>query len=112
MDTKELDTKPAGRYALAAYLDARMKNAVNSTHYTQKQRTQAEGMRYALELVRSGDIHINYRQKFIAIKAAGHAIKDRKNLLLLEQEWADKGVEILNTPQGTIYRIKNQGAQA
>lgn len=107
MDTQELDTKPAGRYALAAYLDARMKNSVNASLYTEKQKAQAEGMRFALELVYSGPVHLNYRQKGISLKVEGRTVKDRANLRLLEEEWASRGIQRKDSPQGVIYHVKH-----
>ena len=42
MRTAELDTKPAGFYAFAAMRDARMRAIANWSHYSEKQKVQAE----------------------------------------------------------------------
>ena len=106
MQSTELETKSAGFYAYAAMRDARMRNLVNSSHYSQKQKTAADRMALALELVYwAKGIYINYRENFIAIKLDRAQVKDRKNLQLLEAEYTGLGYKKVVTNQGVTYRI-------
>lgn len=110
MITRETDNKPAA-HAWFAIQDARMRNIKGASHYTDRQKARAEGMKFALELVYSArDIFINYRKKFITIKVDRPQIRDRQQLAFLEEEWTALGVEKVVTPQGINYQIKNQGA--
>lgn len=106
MQTKELETKSAGMYAYAAARDARMKAAAMWSHYTEAQRVQAERMKLGLELCYSSKgIYINPRQKFITIKVDSPVVRDRKNLALLEADYAAEGITKVVTDQGVVYRI-------
>ena len=106
MKELELESKSAGHYAYAAVRDARIRSYANSTLYTDTQKVRAERMKGALELcyMHSG-IHINYRQRFVAIKVDGAEIKRRQELRLLEQDWANEGITKRVSAQGVIYRI-------
>ena len=105
MNSKELDTKPASNAWWAAR-DARMRNIAMSSHYSEHQKLQASRMAGALDLVYTNrDIHVNYRQQFITVKVDGARVKDRRNLDLLEADWAELGIKKRVTDQGVIYRI-------
>jgi hypothetical protein len=85
--------------------DARMRSAVEATHYTDMQKAKCEGMRFALEMVYGfKEIHITYRKKFVAIKVEHPIIRERKALRLLESDWGSNVVKI-RTAQGIIYRV-------
>lgn len=106
MKTTELDTKSAGYYAFAAARDARMRNIVESSHYSEKQKIAADRMALALELVYwAKGIHINYRKKFIAVKVDKAQVKDRTNLNYLEAEYEALGYKKSASPQGITYHI-------
>jgi len=106
MKLAESDAHSAGHYAFAAMRDARIRNETEKSHYTEQEIIRAERMKYGLELVYAcKEIHINYRKKFIAVKVESDRVIDRKNLSLLEEDYATEGVEKLITAQGIIYRI-------
>lgn len=106
MKAQELDTKSAGYYAYAAARDASMKSYAESTHYTDKQRTQAQRMRFALELVYNAKaIYVTYRKKFVVIKVDAAFIRDRKELAALEASWEGNGITKVVTNQGVAYRL-------
>lgn len=89
-----------------AWQDANMRNAVNSSLYTQTQRTAAERMKLALELVYSAkNVYIAYGKKGISIKVDRPVVRDKKELRLLEQGWASAGMIKRVTPQGITYRM-------
>jgi hypothetical protein len=102
---KELDTKDAGGFAFAAALDAQRQNSNNKSHYTQEQIRRALSVRDLLDSAFSySKLYINYRKKFIAIKAEGHSAKDamaREVVKLFESN----GYNVASTPQGLIVRI-------
>jgi len=106
MKTNELDTKSAGYYAFAAARDARMRNIIESSHYSEKQKISADRMALALELVyQAKGIYINYRKKFIAVKVDRAYVKDRNNLNLLEADYEALGYKKSASPQGITYHI-------
>jgi hypothetical protein len=106
MQERELETKSAGYYAYAAARDAAQRSYIASTHYTEQQKVRAERMKLALELVYSAKaVHINYRDRFIAIKLDRPTVRDRRNLAAIEADWAAAGIVKRATAQGIIYRI-------
>lgn len=106
MQTHTSETKDAGFYAYAAMRDARMRNEAMKSTYTDKERVRAERMRMGLECVyRSKEVHINYRQKFIAVKLSNAIVIDRASVADLERVYALEGISKEITPQAVIYRI-------
>lgn len=104
MKAQELNTQEAPNKWWAAR-DAAMRNYANSTHYTEQQKIAAERMKWALELVYwASGIHIAYGKKGISIKVDKPAVKDRKELRLLEAGWELAGIVKKISPQGIIYR--------
>jgi hypothetical protein len=102
---KELDTKDAGVFAFAAAMDAQRKNSNNKSHYTQEQIRKALTVRDLLDSAFSyKTLYINYRARFIAVKAEGARAKDR-----MAQEvvalFESNGYTVASTPQGMIVRI-------
>lgn len=105
MHTRDLETRPAPN-AWWARKDANLLNLRWEPTYSERQKTQASQMRGCLELCYGyRDTHINYRERFIAIKVDRAVVRDRRMLALLEQEWTQRGVERRTTAQGVIYRI-------
>lgn len=106
MKQQELESKSAGQYAYAAIRDARIRSYVNSTLYTDIQKVRAERMKGALELCyQNSGVHINYRQRFVAVKVDRAEVKRKPELRLLEQDWSNEGITKRVSPQGVIYRI-------
>ena len=105
MHTRDLETRPAPN-GWWARKDANLLNLRWEPTYSERQKTQASQMRGCLELCYGyRDTHINYRERFIAIKVDRAVVRDRRMLALLEQEWTQRGVERRTTAQGVIYRI-------
>jgi len=108
MLTSTLDTKEATNAFFAAR-DARMRNYAMSSTYSDKERLRAEQVKLGLECVyRVTEVHINYRQKFIAVKLCNALVRDRASVADLEQFYAQEGIVKRETAQGTIYRIPRQ----
>ena len=106
MQERDLETKSAGYFAYAAARDAAQRSYAASTSYSEQQKVAAERMKLALELMYSAkNFHINFRNKFIAIKVDSPIVLDRKNLVLMESDWTKSGVTKRTTAQGIIYRI-------
>jgi hypothetical protein len=102
---KELETKPAGSFAYAAAMDAQRQNSNNKSTYSQEQIRKALTVRDLLDSAFSyKTLYINYRQKFIAVKAEGARARDsmaREVVKLFESN----GYLVASTPQGLIVRI-------
>ena len=102
---KELDTKEAGGFAFAAAMDAQRRNSNNKSHYSQEQIRRALSVRDLLDTAFSySKLYINYRARFIAVKAEGARAKDRmaKDVVAL---FESNGYTVASTPQGVIVRI-------
>jgi len=102
---KELDTKDAGGYAYAAALDAQRQNSNNKSTYSQDQIRKALTVRDLLDSAFSyKTLYINYRKRFIAVKADGARAKDRMAREVVEL-FESNGYLVASTPQGVIVRI-------
>jgi len=102
---RELDTEKAGQYAYAAAIDAQRRNNNNRSHYTSAQIRSALSVRDLIDTAFSyQNLYINYRQKFIAIKAEGARRKDALANEVLEL-FETSGFDVVSTPQGLIVRI-------
>jgi hypothetical protein len=102
---KELDTKDAGQFAFAAAIDAQRRNTNNKSFYSQEQIKKAITVRDLIDTAFSySNLYINYRQKFIAIKAEGARARDSlaKDVVDL---FKSNGYGVVSTPQGMIVRI-------
>jgi hypothetical protein len=102
---KDLDTKEAGQYAFAAVMDAQRRNSNNKSQYSSEQIRRALVVQDLIDTAFSyKSLYVNYRQKFIAIKAEGARAKDalaREVIKLFESN----GYGVVSTPQGMIVRI-------
>ena len=106
MKTLFLDTVNAEKqHKWFASQDAVRRAANNWSHYSSAQKTQAHRMVLGLELALAGEIFINPRQKFIAIKVQNARVRDRKILLDLEAQYEQQGIIKIVTLQGITYRI-------
>ena len=105
MVTQELETRSAGRYSYFAAQDARVRSYAASTHYSSQQKLNAERKKLVLENAYYGNVHINYRKKFIALKVSNTNVQNRKLLAELEQDFATQNIVRVVTPQGVVYRI-------
>jgi hypothetical protein len=102
---KELETKQAGGFAFAAARDAQRQNSNNKSHYTQEQVRKALSVRDLLDSAFSyKTLYINYRAKFIAVKAEGARAKDQMAKEVVEL-FESNGYTVAQTPQGLIVRI-------
>jgi hypothetical protein len=102
---KELDTKDAGGYAYAAARDAQRQNSNNKSTYSQDQIRKALTVRDLLDSAFSyKTLYINYRKRFIAVKADGARAKDRMAREVVEL-FESNGYLVASTPQGVIVRI-------
>lgn len=105
MRTQELDTKDAGQYKYAAFMDARVKSYAASTAYSEAQKRRAEQIRLGLTMVYAGTVYVTYRKKFIVIKVENARVVDSKNLALLEKDYTLENITKTVSAQGTAYRI-------
>lgn len=106
MQIQETEYKSAGNFAWFAARDARMRSIANASLFTDQQKVRAERMKLALEMVYScSQITITNCKKWIRVKVHQGRVRDRKNLALLEQDWAAQGIMKMLTKQGIIYRV-------
>ena len=102
---KELETKDAGGFAWAAAVDAQRRNTNNKSHYTAEQIRSAVTVRDLLDSAfNHTSLYINYRLKWISVKAEGARAKDAlaKQVLAL---FGERGYSVVSTPQGMTVRI-------
>jgi hypothetical protein len=106
MIVNETEHKSAGRFAFFAARDASLKSAVNASRFSDSQKLRAERMKLALEMVYAAEqVSITNCKKWIRVKVHNAIIRDRKNLRLLEQDWANEGTTKVFTDQGVIYHV-------
>jgi hypothetical protein len=106
MLVKEIEHKDAGRFAWYAARDARMKSAINASRFTEAQKIRAERVKLGLEMVYTHDaVTIDFCQKWARVKVHNGTVRDKKNLSLLEGDWAKMGVEKVISAQAIIYRV-------
>lgn len=102
---KELETKQAGQFAFAAVMDAQRQNSNNKSTYTQEQVRRALTVRDLLDSAFSyKTLYINYRKKFIAVKAEGARARDSMAREVV-QLFESNGYDVAQSPQGLIVRI-------
>ena len=102
---KDLETPAAGNYAYAAAMDAQRQNANNKSHYSQDKIRQAVTVRDLIDsYFNYTKLYINYRKKFIAVKAEGARRKAHMGTELMDLFNAN-GYSVVATPQGLIVRI-------
>ena len=102
---KELDTKAAGSYAFAAAMDAQRQNSNNKSTYTQEQIRRALTVRDLLDSAYSySKLYINYRKKFIAVKAEGARAKNTMAAEVVKL-FETNGYSVAATQQGLLVRI-------
>ena len=106
MLTRDLDTKQAPTAWWAAQ-DARMRNIANKSHYAESVHIRVERMILALGLCyRAEGIHEAFGKRGVSVKVdRPRFVRDRTNLALLEQSWAEQGVVKRVSAQGVIYRF-------
>ena len=106
MQETETNHKSAGQYAWIAERDARLRSAVNSSLFSEKQKLRAEQVKLGLEMVYNGEkFYIEFRKTFITVKVNKPIVKDRKGLALLEMCYKNEGFEKCKTAQGLTYRL-------
>ena len=105
MKIRTAEVKEAN-YKFFAINDRRQRNAVNASLHSQKEKTRAEAMKYALELVYSNKgVHVNYNKKSISVKVDGARVRNNLDLAYLEEQWQGQGVTKLVTEQGVTYTL-------
>jgi hypothetical protein len=105
---KKLDTKEAGVFKIAAVLDARRRNTVNKSLYTDNQIRRAVSVRDLLDTAFAyHQLYINYRQRFISITASGVRPRGPETRGILKMFQAS-GYELVETPQAVIVRLDKQ----
>ena len=103
---RQLNTEEAPTKWWAAQ-DARMRNIANKSHYTESTQIRVERMVLALGLCYAArGIHEAFGKRGVSVKVDRPTfIRDRRNLALLEADWANLGVVKKTSPQGVIYRF-------
>ena len=102
---KDLETVGAGPYARYAAMDAERQNSNNKSHYTQEEIRRALTVRDLIDTAfTTTKLYINYRKKFIAVKAEGARRKDSMAKQVVDL-FESNGYSVVSTPQGLIVRI-------
>jgi hypothetical protein len=105
MQTQFLKTEEASNKQWAAQ-DARQRNLNNKSHYAYAVQTQVERMKMVLSVLYTArGIYEAYGKRGISIKLDRASIRDRRNLELIEAEWAEQGITKRVSEQGIIYRF-------
>ena len=100
-----LDTKAAGQYARGAAINAEMRNREMRSTWTSDKRSAAQTVLDLLDMAYKGNFYINYRKKFIAVKADAPIVRDRLTVKVVKEIFEEHEYNVVNTPQGLVVRI-------
>jgi len=102
---RELDTKDSGQYAFAAAIDAQRRNSNNKSTCSPEDIRRAVSARELLDLgFASTALFINYRARWIAVKAEGARPRDAQARAVIKL-FEELGYNVCRTAQGLIVRI-------
>ena len=105
MHTVTLNTEEADNKWWAAR-DARMRNYANSTRYDSATKIRAERMKVVLEMLYAArSVYIAYGRRGVSVKVDRASVRLRKELAVMEADWAVQGVVKKVSDQGVIYRF-------
>lgn len=103
---KDIDTKPAGRYAFAAAKDAERYSDECRAVYDSRQRAAAETFRDVVVMAYSGkSIYVTYRKRFIAVKIDAPVLRNRHIRNEVDAICSERGYETVRSTQGITFRI-------
>ena len=106
IETTESNHINAGKFAWFAERDASLKSAVNASLFSDFQKLKAERIKLVLELLYSTEkVSITNCKKWIRVKVHNGIVRDRKQLRILESDWAADGIKKHMTGQAIIYRV-------
>lgn len=106
LKARELDTKPAGRFAYAAARDADRYSDECRMRYTASQRARAETLRDIVSMAYMGsNIYINYRKTFVVIKVEKAEVRDRRMARELDEICTERNYVKTRSAQGIAFRI-------
>lgn len=102
---KDIDNKPAGRFAFAASMDAQRRNTNNKSLYSEAQIRKAITVMDLMDTAFSSkSLHINYRKTFITIKAENARPRDGMAKTVIEL-FKNNGYLLKQSAQGLIVRL-------
>jgi hypothetical protein len=105
--TKDLDSKPAGRYAWAASRDAEKYSDECRMLYTARQRSQIETFLSLVQLAyTSVRAEPTYRKNFAVVKVENGVVRDRKMAREIDEICTERGYEKTRSTQALSFRIR------
>lgn len=104
MSVKTIETKTSNT-PWFVFKDVKAQNAKYGPTYSAKQKSAAETFADCLKLAYTGNVYINYRKKFIAVKLERGFKKDKMFALAVAGIVAEKGYTEVESEQGRIYRL-------
>ena len=106
LNDKDLNNKPAGRFAFAAAKDANRYSDECRMTFTPSQRAYAETFRDILVLAYSAEeVFVNFRKTIISIKLTKPQVRDRKVVRELDAICAERGYVKARSEQGLLYKL-------
>ena len=104
MSVKELDTQKSTT-PWWVFKDVASQNAKYGPTYTAKQKAAADTFADCIKMAYAGNVYINYRKKFIAVKLENGIVRDKGYARMVAQIVEERNYEKVETAQGDIYRI-------
>lgn len=103
---RDLDTKPAGRFAYAAAIDADRYSDECRVRFSPQERAQIETFRDIVSMAYSSEnSFVNFRKTMAVIKLVNPVVRDRRMVRELDEICAERGYEKVRTAQGLIIRM-------
>lgn len=110
INTRDLDTQPAGRYAWAAARDANRYSDECRMSYTGRERSQVETFLSLVQMAYTGvRAEPTYRKKFAVVKIEKGEVRDRHLAREIDAICEERGYEKVRTPQALSFRVFVRG---
>jgi hypothetical protein len=103
---RDLDNKPAGRFAYAAAIDADRYSDECRVRFSPQERAQIETFKDIVTLAYSSEnCFVNFRKTMAVIKLVNPLVRDRQMLRELDEICVERGYEKVRSAQGLLIRM-------
>ncbi len=106
LQEKELNTRPAGRYAYAAAIDANRYSDECRMRYNGNERARVDTFVDLVNMAYSARVFTNYRKKWVQIYLKDVIVRDRKWARELDNIIAERNYEKVRTESGVTIRMR------
>lgn len=106
MQEKELNTRPAGRFAYAAAIDANRYSDECRMRYSGAERARVETFVDLIGMAYSARVFTNYRKKWVQVYLKDVIVRDRKWAREIDEIIQERNYEKVRTDSGLTIRMR------